>query len=493
MARKKALVLSLLLLSLLAPTVFSMGIKPSTANGGSAKVRFIPERSELGPQNEIGNEIKVAVVVENVTNLYGLSVKVYINDTYFEYVSHTTTIPVEDYPDPIDPSPYPGILYENVVAAKDEYDPDTHILEVAYSSQAPAPTFNGSGTVCTITLKVINHPIGDGSINVLAAKLVEVKLAGYGVPPPPIPYTSEDLVLTMNLRAQPPGPTLKIDEYNYEGATPHYAAINVSILNLDEYWDLTGFDLKLSFDPKTIQVENVILGEFSIRFNLTYQVYREIDNENGTLWIVYMLNPSVLNDSRTIPHGNGTLLTIEINANFSSPIKFVETKLSAMPHPERSEPPWNNQPYSIAIPHNRIDGKANIVSVRSYPIVDDLSVTVKSNYYIDLAYASTTTATVIFNVYVSPGETANTTIYVPLDLMFPADTFMVLVNGLPADANIVYNATHAIINVSYTDEAISLAIQSENMIPEYSIWFLLSAILSTAGIIFFLKKHPLSF
>jgi len=484
--------------SLLLAAVLLIGtltMLPPLRASSTATVRVIPSPIDLGVGHVdvTGTEFTVAVVVEDVENLYGLSVKVYINETYFEYVSHTTTIPVEDYPDPIDPSPYPGILHAEVVAAKDEYDPDTHILEIAYSSQSPAPTFNGSGTVCTITLKVINHPIGDGSINVLAAKLVEVKLAGYGVPPPPIPYTSEDLVLTMNLRAQPPGPTLKIDEYNYEGTTPHHAAINVSILNLDEYWDLTGFDLKLSFDPKTIQVENVIPGEFSIRFNLTYQVYREIDNENGTLWIVYMLNPSVLNDSRTIPHGNGTLLTIEINANFSSPIKFVETKLSAMPHPERSEPPWNNQPYSIAIPHNRIDGKANIVSVRSYPIVDDLSVTVKSNYYIDLAYASTTTATVIFNVYVSPGETANTTIYVPLDLMFPADTFMVLVNGLPADANIVYNATHAIINVLYTDEAISLAIQSENMIPEYSIWFLLSAILSTAGIIFFLKKHPLSF
>ena len=484
--------------SLLLAVILVIGtltMLPPLAASSTTTVRVIPSPIDLGAGHVdvTGTEFTVAVVVEDVENLYGLGVKVYINETYFEYVSHTTTIPVEDYPDPVPPSPYPGILYENVVAAKDEYDPTTHILEIAYSSQAPAPTFNGSGTVCTITLKVINHPIGDGSINVLAAKFVEIKLAGYGVPPPPIPYTSEDLVLTMNLRAQPPGPTLKIDEYNYEGTTPHHAAINVSILNLDEYWDLTGFDLKLSFDPKTIQVESVTLGEFSIRFNLTYQVYREIDNENGTLWIVYMLNPSVLNDSRTIPHGNGTLLTIEINANFSSPIKFVETKLSAMPHPERSEPPWNNQPYSIAIPHTRIDGKANIVSVRSYPIADDLSVTVKSNYYIDLAYAFTTTATVIFNVYVSPGETANTTIYVPLDLMFPADTFMVLINGLPADANIAYNATHAIINVSYTDEAVSLAIQSENMIPEYSVWFLLSAILSTAGIIFFLKKHPLSF
>jgi len=492
MTRKKALLLLSLLLLPLALTVFSMGIKPSIANGGSARVRFIPERSELGPQNEIGNEIKVAVVIENVTDLYGLSVKVYINDTYFDYVSHATTIPVEDYPDPVDPSPYPGILHADVVAAKDEYNATTHILEIGYSSKAPAPTFSGNGTVCTITLRVINHPIGSGSIDVVAIKFIEIKLAGYGAPPPPISYTSEDLVLTMNLRAQPPGPTLKIDEYNYKGATPHRAAINVSILNLDEYWDLTGFDLKISFNPVTVQVENVTLGEFSIRFNLTYQVHREIDNENGTIWVAYALEPSALSD-RTIPYGNGTLLTIEINANFSSPIKFVETKLAAMPHPERSEEPWNNQPYAIAIPHTTVDGKADIISVKSYPIVDDLSVTVESNYYIDLVYSSTTHATIIFKVYVSPNETANTTVYVPLALMFPEDTFAVLVNGLPVDANISYNGTHAIINVEYTDEAISLGIESENIVPEYSAWFLLSAILSTAGMIFFLKKYPLSF
>ena len=483
--------------SLLLAMILLIGtltIIPPLKAASTATVRVVPSPIDLGTGHVdvTGTEFTVAVVIENVEELYGLSVKVYINDTYFDYVSHTTTIPIENYPDPIDPSPYPGILHEDVVPAKDGYDPNTHILEIAYSSKSPAPTFSGNGTVCIITLRVINHPIGSGSIDVIATKFIEIKLAGYGTPPPPISYTSEDLVLTMNLRAQPRGPTLKIDEYNYKGATPHHAAINVSILNLDEYWDLTGFDLKISFDPVTVQVENVTLGEFPIRFNLTYQVHREIDNENGTIWVAYVLEPSALSD-RTIPYGNGTLLTIEIKANFSSPIKFVETKLAAMPHPERSEEPWNNQPYAIAIPHTTVDGKANIISVKSYPIVDDLSVTVESNYYIDLVYSSTTHATIIFKVYVSPDETANTTVYVPLALMFPEDTFAVLVNGLPVNANISYNGTHAIINVKYTDEAISLGIESENIVPEYSAWFLLSAILSMAGIIFLLKKHPPSF
>ncbi|MEM2702978.1 MAG: hypothetical protein QXR45_07435 [Candidatus Bathyarchaeia archaeon] len=169
-----------------------------TATPSTAIVRIISEVDELGPENVTNKEFKVAVVVENVENLYGLSVKVYINTTYFQYVSHTTTIPWNDTQTPIPPSPYGGILYTPVTLTKDEYDPSANLLIIAYSSRAPAKPFFGNGTVCILRLKVIYHPVGEGFFNVTAAGFSEIKLAGYGVPPPPIPFTSQDLTMKMN-------------------------------------------------------------------------------------------------------------------------------------------------------------------------------------------------------------------------------------------------------------------------------------------------------
>jgi len=188
---KKAMIITLLLIF---AVIASNGRMPRVWSSPDATVRFISELEVVGP-NAIGTEFDVAVVVENVENLYGLSVKIYINETYFQYVSHTTTIPVETYPNPITPSPYAGILYAEVLPVRDEYYPGTHILEVAYSSKAPAPSFNGSGTVCVIRLNVTNIPIDVEYVDILAAKFTEIKLAGKGLPPPPIPFTSQDLTI----------------------------------------------------------------------------------------------------------------------------------------------------------------------------------------------------------------------------------------------------------------------------------------------------------
>ena len=473
---------------LLLATLFTISF-PNVLGNGTAIVRFESEVNELGPDDVVGTEFDVAVVVENVENLYGLGVKVYINTTYFEYVSHTTTIPVESYPDPVPPSPYGGILHEPVVKAVDEYHTDTSILEIAYSSQSPAEPFTGNGTVCVITLRVKYQPVGSGYINITATKFDEVKLAGYGVPPPPIPYTSQDLVIKMNYGPQPPGPIIEVQRYSYKGSTPCEGQINVSIINLAAYWDLAGFEFNMAFDPYTIDVVNVTLGEFANYYNLTYELKNEVNNAEGTIWVAYMFDPS---KTRSIPEGNGTLLVIEINANCSSPLKITQSKLAAWAHPERSEEPWKNQPYSVPIPHTIIDGKADIISIKNYTIVEDHDVTVESNYCIILIDANLVNALLSFEVYVSQGEQANTTIYIPLELMFPSESIEVYVNGFKYDATITENETHTIINLTYDHTAQSILVASQYIIPEYSAPLLfLSAMITFALALLFYKKSPL--
>jgi hypothetical protein len=196
--------------------------------------------------------------------------------------------------------------------------------------------------------------------------------------------------------------------------------------------------------------------------------------------------------TRMIPEGNGTLITLEIDANCSSPIKMTQSKLAAWAHPERSEEPWRNQPYSIAIPHIKVDGKAEIISVKSYTIVENYDITIESNYCINLIDLNLVNALLGFRVYVLQGEQANTTIYIPSELMFPSESIQVYINGFKYDATITENDTYTIIYLTYDSTAQSILVMSQYIVPEFSVSLLLfTAIITSALALLIYKKSPL--
>jgi len=109
-------------------------------------------------------------------NLYGFDIQFTWDPTVLEYVNYTNpepdiggykhlnvTVPVEDYPYPIPPCNYTGILHEpfiEVVNVVNEThpipgaEPDTKAW-FAYGSVYPADPFNGNGTFFTMTFKVL--------------------------------------------------------------------------------------------------------------------------------------------------------------------------------------------------------------------------------------------------------------------------------------------------------------------------------------------------
>jgi hypothetical protein len=475
MKRASVLIVLLLIVSVLA----GISLMPKTVHAAdTAMVRAISEIDQVGPGNAIGQEFDTAVIIENITNLYGEGVKMYINTTYFDYVSHVTMVPWNDSQTPISPSPYAGILYSPYSPVKDSYSPSTSILEIAYSSMAPAPSFNGTGTLCIIKLRVKYQQFGTGYVNVTAIAFTEIKFAGKGLPPPPIPYEQEDFVLKVYSRPQPSGPTVEVEDFTYKGSNlPHELNLNVSILGLDEYWDLAGFDIKLSFDPKTIQVEDATLGDFAQYYNLTWKLQSLINNDTGSVWVAYMFDPTKV---RTIPEGDGTLVVLQILANCSSKVKITESKLAALPHSERSEDPWLNQPYSIAIPHNETDGKAGIIGIKSYTVIDALSVTTESDYCIGLKEFDGNIGILVFEVYVSPGEEGYANITIPVSLMFPPSLYRVFINGESVDFTLTEADNNAYVYVAYDDTAVNLMIVSRSVVPEFPIpLMLLLAFLAT--------------
>jgi hypothetical protein len=435
-------------------------------------VRVIPNVTQIGPGNAIGQELRAAIVIENLSSpqLYGFGIKMYINTTYFDYVSHVTTVPWNNSQTPTPPSPYGGILYSGSnggpLQVKNIYTPSTHILEIAYSSISPAPAFSGNGTVCIVTLKVKYQGYGSGYVNVTAIGFTEIKLAGLGLPPAPIPFEQHDFIIKVYTSPQPLGPSIDVEKYTHQGSDfPHELSLNVSILDLYKYWDLTGFDIKLSFDPKTIQVKNVTLGRFAQYYNLTWKLILQIDNDTGSIWVAYVFDPTKV---RTIPEGDGTLVVLEILANCSSKIEVTESKLAAWPHPERSEEPWLNQPYSIAIPHNATDGKVTIIGIKSYMVIDALSVKTESDYCIGLVeFDGNNIGVLRFKIYVSPGEKSYANITIPKSLTFPSP-YKVYINGQQADFTLSQDASNAYVYVTYDDTAVTLMILSP-VVPEFPV------------------------
>ncbi|UCC33854.1 MAG: hypothetical protein JSW53_02295, partial [Candidatus Bathyarchaeota archaeon] len=158
-------------------------------------VRVIPEIVELGPENVTGQTFPIAVAVENANNVSGLEIKFQYDPTYLDYVSHVQTMPVEDFPDPIPPSPYPGIIHSPPLRLRDDINATEGSYWAAFSTLG-GPYFNGSGTVFVMTFRVRSQPApGEGDIVVS----LDIVSADVGRPspiePPPTPAIDGTVII----------------------------------------------------------------------------------------------------------------------------------------------------------------------------------------------------------------------------------------------------------------------------------------------------------
>ncbi|RLF08066.1 MAG: hypothetical protein DRJ69_06555, partial [Thermoprotei archaeon] len=247
-------------------------LAPLATASSEATLRVIPDLNVFGsPAGEdvVGTEFTVAVVIENITDLYGFDVIISWDTFYLEYVTHTVTIPVEDYPDPIPPSPYPGTLHEPVIMVKDEVNETAGTYWCAYASMAPAPSFNGSGTIFIITFRIINQPWDyeiapeeyiDTLIHFEGYKFVDKAAV-------PIRVTSYDGVVRIYAKPfeYPPLPLLKITPETIRGqGVGNEFTVDVWLMgeggtDLDPFWDPAGFDIVLNFNTTLLEAINVTI------------------------------------------------------------------------------------------------------------------------------------------------------------------------------------------------------------------------------------------
>ncbi len=137
--------------SLVSPGTYTLKLSVSDTNGtiGEDKwivrveplpaIRVTPELTET----QAGLTFTVRTRITDVEDLYGLDFLMSWNTTLLDYVSHTLTIPVEDY--------YYGVLHEPVLIIGDEVNETVGTYWIAAASSSPAPPFSGDGTVFKIT------------------------------------------------------------------------------------------------------------------------------------------------------------------------------------------------------------------------------------------------------------------------------------------------------------------------------------------------------
>jgi len=183
---------------------------------------------------EPGQEFTVDIKIENVTNLYGFDIKFSWNPEILEHVSHEAKIPVETYPE--------GILHSPVQPVKDEINATKGLYNVAYSSMSPAEPFNGSGTIFTITFRVLDY-----GVSPLA--FTSIKLAGYGLPPPPIPYQAYD---GRFINFVPPPAKLFTDPHKIIDPTLIPCKNFTIEINIEDVYYLSEFEFWLNYNTSVL-------------------------------------------------------------------------------------------------------------------------------------------------------------------------------------------------------------------------------------------------
>ncbi|MEM2522838.1 MAG: cohesin domain-containing protein [Candidatus Bathyarchaeia archaeon] len=232
----------------------------------------------------IGSNFVIKVKVVNVTNLYGLDIKLRWDPSILSYVSHVVKIPRDNYPD--------GILYAPVLRVKDVVDKNAGTYQVAYASMSPAPPFSGDGTVFEMTFTVIGQ--GKCILEIYSSKLSnnEAKLIPHTVqngyfknytPSPARIYVAPSRIVSPELK---PCESFTID------------------VKLENVRYLNKFEFRLAYNTSMLDIEEVTINPVFPSAQSETAINEEEGQLKATAWLLPAAPPFT---------GNITLATIKFH------------------------------------------------------------------------------------------------------------------------------------------------------------------------------------
>jgi hypothetical protein len=266
-----------------------------------------------------GQLITFAAVVEDVTNLAGVGFQITWNTTYLQYDSHTMTMPVDTYNTVQPPSPYAGLINAPIITVADAAG--TGVYDAAVSTLGGAP-FDGSGTafVITLSVKLIPFKSDVGGVDFLDLP-VEFTLHDLADPSAiAIPHDVENGNVRLYTKEfeYPPEPLLKVMPELIEctgvneSVTADVFLMGADYAGLDPFWDVTGFDVYMTFDNTMIEALSVTVDPdlwIDSFFDVVLVVAQDIDNVAGTVHVAF-----IGYGNHTAVFGTGRIFSVEFNS-----------------------------------------------------------------------------------------------------------------------------------------------------------------------------------
>ena len=148
--------MNILTLTIVFILIAMLPIQTAKSQTSPTTVKVVPAQNAV----RIGETIVVNLTITNVQNLYGLDIKLDWNTSLLQLMSTISRLGVESYSD--------GILHESTDApisvVEDSSSQETGEYHLVATSQNPSPSFNGSGTIVSLTFNVTN--IGHSTLSI---------------------------------------------------------------------------------------------------------------------------------------------------------------------------------------------------------------------------------------------------------------------------------------------------------------------------------------
>jgi hypothetical protein len=266
-----------------------------------------------------GTQFTVTIRIYNVTNLYGCDLKFTWNTTFLQYVNHSVYVPRDTYVD--------GVLWNPVIPVADQVNTTEGTYEIAYASLAPAPSFNGTGTIFTMTFEVIKQPYDyeTGGPNVEPIDTVldfsSTDLAPRSLETPVEPITHGVEPATVRIwekRSELPAyPILKVMPTKVENL-PRNSIFNMDIwiVGVDPTYDIQSFNITLDFNSTLIEATGIAEGPWLKSYaENTTETTKQMNNDKGIA--TYALE-QVPPTTHPPPTTSGVLFTITFQVTYES-------------------------------------------------------------------------------------------------------------------------------------------------------------------------------
>jgi len=425
MMKKSKIIALIIILMLLS----SLGTFINPVAGQTTTVKVDPPLTEYYVK-ATGTQITIAVKIADVENLYGFDLKFRWNTTFLQYVSHSVHVPRDTYLD--------GVLWNPILSLADEVNTTEGTYWISKASMAPAPSFNGAGTVFTMTFQVIYHPVQPEPDANITLELYSTDLAAEGGGS--ITHTKENG--TVILHALPSIPTIL-----YPQPTTFRKSQGVSFnlnVSVDNVTDLYAFEISLYYNTTLLDALSLAEGPFLKSGGSTITVKSEVNDTEGKVRFALSLM-----GAPTGVNGSGTLFTISFQsstqATGESPLSLQNTDLS--------DSSW---PTPNPINHAVIDGSVTILLVEIIThtvVVGEVEynfTTASSSSITNFAY-NDTQKLMNFNATGPADILGFTNITIPKALLdLPSsDTFVVLFDGKTIYYTRTENATHYFLYFTY--------------------------------------------